>query len=276
MRKQTLNIPLKLMKRYRKDKQMWELFIFAVCIKCLSGSSGIHADVMAVRKMMRCSHNKAIRMIERAKMCKDLFTYNNKTNSLVARSFTRGKLEKNIVVSRHAEYTAYSAYCYKLRYDANKGISHFAVSQFLRDRLLLCSIYAKQRKNDFLTVANISSRIDRSKALSAKRLSRIAGVHHTTVTRHLRKLEAAGQITVKRHDFIKVADFYSDEVLTDDSRLLERKPFLRQGYWVVKDANEYKATASNDDVFTNVIFNHAKRHRRNYSGSELAIAHYDN
>ena len=69
----TLNIPLKLMKRYRKDKQMWELFIFAVCIKCIKGSSGIYPDVMSVRRMMKCSHNKAKRMIERAKHCKELF-----------------------------------------------------------------------------------------------------------------------------------------------------------------------------------------------------------
>lgn len=215
-------------------------------------------------------------MIERAKQCSELFSYNKKRNTIVARSFTRGKLQKSTYTLGKEERIAYSAYCYKLRHEYNGTISHFIVSQFLRDRLLLCPICAKQRKNDFILVAKSSTRIDRAKALSAKKFSRLFGMHHTTATRHLRKLENQGQISVRRHSFIKVADFYSGELLTNDKRLLSRKPFLRQGFLVVKDANEYKTTNLNEDVFTNVIFNHAKRHSHNYSRLELALAHYDN
>lgn len=272
----TLNIPLKLMKRYRKDKQMWELFIFAVCIKCIKGSSGIYPDVMSVRRMMRCSHNKARRMIERAKHCKELFYYNEKKNYLVAHTFTHGKLEKNYYRSRRKEFVAYSAYCYKFRYEPSDTISHFDTSRFLRDRLLLYSVSAKERKNDFLIVAQNSTRSERSKALSVKKLSHIAGMHHSTVSRHIRKLEAANMVKVKRHDFIKVADYISGQTLTDNPSLLKRKPFLRQGYLVVKDANEYRLGSACGDVFTNVIFNHVKRHSHNYSRLELALAHYDN
>lgn len=272
----TLNIPIKLMRRYCKDKSLWELFVFAVCLKCLSSSSGIKADVMLIRKTMSCSHYKAIRMIEQAKQCSELFSYNKKRNTLVARSFTHGKLEKNVYSVGNEKHTSYSAYCYKLRYDKSETISHFSMSQLLRDKLLLCPICAKQRKNDFILVAKSSTRIDRAKALSAKKFSRLFGMHHTTASRHLRKLENAGQITVHRHSFIKVADFYSGELLTNDKRLLCRKPFLRQGFMVVKDANEYRTTRLNEDVFTNVIFNHAKRHSHNYSRLELALAHYDN
>lgn len=231
---------------------------------------------MLIRKTMCCSHYKAIRMIEQAKQCTELFSYNKKRNTLVARSFTHGKLEKRTYALGNEERIAYSTYCYKLRYDYNGTVSHFSMSQLLRDKLLLCPICAKQRKNDFILVAKSSTRIDRAKALSAKKFSRLFGMHHTTASRHLRKLENAGQITVRRHSFIKVADFYSGELLTNDKRLLCRKPFLRQGFMVVKDANEYRTTRLNEDVFTNVIFNHAKRHSHNYSRLELALAHYDN
>lgn len=276
MHKETLNIPLKLMRRFRKDKQLWELFIFAVCIKCVKGSSGIHPDVMSVRRMMRCSHNKAKRMIERAESCPELFYYNKKKNYLVARSFTHGKLEKKHYRWRNSEFVAYSAYCYKFRYEPSETISHNGMSLFLRDRLILYSVNAKERKNDFLIVARNSTRSERSKALSVKRLSHIAGIHHTTVSRHIRKLEASDTLSVTRHDYVKVADFVSGQPLTNDPSLLKRKPFLRQGYLVVKDANEYRFGSACADVFTNVIFNHAKRHRRHYTKAELALAHYDN
>lgn len=261
-----------MMKRYRKDKSMWELFIFAVCIKCLKGSSGIYPDIMKVRHMMKCSHNKAKRMIERAKCCDELFYYNQKKNYLVARTFTHGKLNK----TQWEGGIAYSAYCFKFEYIPSPVISHYETSQFLRDRLILCAISAKERKNDFQIVANLSTRSERAKALSALKLSHIAGVHHTTATRHINKLEQKGIVKVNRFDFVKVADFRSGEVFTDNPMLLSRQPFFRQGYLVVKDCNEYRLCGDVGGRFTNIIFNHKKRHKHNFSRLEVALAHYDN
>lgn len=268
----TLNIPMKLMKRYRKDKSLWELFVFAVCLKCLKGSSGIHPDVMKIRHLMKCSHNKAKRMIERAKRCGELFYYNERKNFLVAKTFTHGKLNKTMWQGE----AMYSAYCYKFEYEPQPVVSHFSISQTLRDRLILCAMNAKQRKNDFLIVANNSTRSERAKALSALKLSKIAGVHHTTATRHINKMERKGIVNVKRHDFIKVADWHSGEQLTDNAELLSRQAFLRQGYLVVKDCNEYRLCGAYGGRFTNIIFNHKKRHKRNYSRLDIALAHYDN
>lgn len=276
--KQTLNIPLSMLKRYRGDKRLWELFVFAVCLKCVSGSSGIHPDVMLVRKLMRCSHYKAERMIKRAKHCSELFYYNEKKNFLVARSFTRGKLEKATYYSRNKEYVAYRATCFKFRYEHTESISHIDTSRMLRDKLITSAIYAKSRKNDLPIVVkkSFSTRSERAEALSTMKLAHIAGMHHSTVSRHLRKMEKTNLVKVTRHPFIKVADFYSGELLTDNKALLERKPFLRQGYLVVRDANDYKLTSACADKFVNVIFNHEKRRQRNYSKTELALAHYDN
>lgn len=272
----TLNIPIKLLKRFREDKSKWELLAFAVCIKMLRGSSGIHPDVMEVRRMMQCSHYKAIRMIEGAKKCGRLFYYNAKKNFLVARSFTKGHLERRTHYTESHTYTAYQSYCFKFNFEAaNTSVSHIAVSRMLRDKLLTYAIKAKQRKNDFLLVAKHSTRSDRAKALSVKKLGRIAGVHRSTVSRRINKLAVKGEVDVTRHDFIKIADYRTNILMTTDYSLLRRRSFLHHCCLVVRDANEYRLTSNNTDVFTNVIFNHVKRRVRNYSEKEYAFAQFD-
>lgn len=215
-------------------------------------------------------------MIERAKRCEELFYYNEEKNFLVARTFTYGKLEKRIISKKTHTYTAYCAYCYKHPYEKAEIISHIEISRLLRDKLMEYSIYAKQRKNDFMIVANDSTRSERAKALSNIKLGLIAGLHHTTISRHIRKLEAAKQIKVTRYPIQQVRDWRSGEVVTNKESLLNRRPFLSQGFLCVRESNEYRFTITNRSVFTNVIFNHRKRHSRNYSKMELAMAHYDN
>lgn len=215
-------------------------------------------------------------MIERAKRCEELFYYNEEKNFLVARTFTHGKLEKRIISKKTHTYTAYSAYCYKHPYEKAEIISHIEISRLLRDKLMEYSIYAKQRKNDFMIVANDSTRSERAKALSNVKLGLITGLHHTTISRHIRKLEAAKQIKVTRYPIQQVRDWRSGEVVTNKESLLGRRPFLSQGFLCVRESNEYRFTITNRSVFTNVIFNHRKRHSHNYSKMELAMAHYDN
>lgn len=269
---QILNIPYDLMKRFRRDKSLWELFVFAVCIKCLFGSSGFHPDIAGVRKMMGCSYNKAVRMLERAKSCNSLFYYNEKKNFLVARTFTHGKLEKRTYCRRNRCFTAYSAYCLKFSYEPSETISHIAVSRMLRDKFITYAINARQRKNDFLLVAQkkISTRSERAKALGVKKLARIMGVHHSTVSRHISKMESQGIVSVSRPKPVAVADLRSGTLMTDNPELLCRRPFPRRGFLVVREANEYRLTKECHDVFTNVIFNHGKRHGRNCSAKEIA------
>lgn len=263
---QTLNIPLKLMKRYRRDKSLWELFAFAVCLKCLKGSSAIHPTVPLVRKLMGCSYYKSQRIIERAKQCGELFRYYPKTNLLIARSLTRGKLKKSTAYLSKKVIVSYSAFCYKFRYEKTDTISHIAVSRSLRDALLVHAIKARQLKNDLhcnvegkTTIPN--SRSNRSTALHSKKLGRIAGCHRSTAIRRLNKMEAESKLTVFRHDFVPVIDHRHDIPLTDDPRLLRRRPFPRHGFLVVKDCNEYFIDASDTHVFVNVIFNHSRRRR---------------
>lgn len=272
---QTLNIPMNILKKYRKDKSMWELFAFAVCIKRLSGSSAIRPEVKSIRKIMNCGYDKAVRLIKGAQRCKELFIYSSKTNLLIARSFTRGKLEKHVYSARRRTFTAYSAFCFKYKFNKDEKLSHRKVATELRDALFIHAIEARSKSDDFNSVVRTkySSRPTRARALNAKKMGRIGGCHHTTATRHLRKLEAQKHLYTHRFDFIPIADYYYGCPLTDDPRLLERRPFLRQGLLVVRDANEYKILPNGALVFTNVIFNHIKRHRNNESELDRKIGH---
>lgn len=252
------------MKRCRKDKALWELFVFAVCIKRVEGSSAIHPEVGAVRRMLNCSYYKAVRLIEGAKHCPMLFRYYPEANLLIARSFTHGRLQRSEYSCGRKTFIAYHAFCYKYSFDTEDRISHFAISISLRDVLIKQAIKARQLKYGLTTVVpdnKISTRTNRRNALYAVKLGHFSGYHHSTATRHIRKMEKSGEISVFRPDFIKVADFKTGEVLTEDPALLSRVPFLRNSYLVVRDANEYILTDMEKDVFTNIIFNHKGRHR---------------
>lgn len=265
---------MKLMKRYRTDKPTWELFIFSVCLKMAYGSSAVHPSVPVVRKLMNCSYYKAERMIERAKRENYLFRYYPEANLLIARSFTHGRLQKNEYRYGAKTVTAYSAFCHKFRFDRDGQISHMEVSRRLRDALLVHAMKARQLKNDLSTVVSAnktSTRSNRSTALYSVKLARIAGCHHTTVSRHIAKMEKTGDVSVYRPAYTPVAYRRTGVMLTDDRRLTERRRFPKGDYEVVRDANEYFVSDKNSDVFVNVIFNHRERHRRNTSACDKRI-----
>lgn len=257
------------MKRYCKDRSLWELFAFAVCIKMAEGSSAIHADVKTVRRMLNCSYYKAVRLVERAKECPALFRYYREANLLVARSFTRGRLDRTVYRAGRKEFTAYHACCYKHTYEPTDRISHMELSKHLRDILIKMAIEARQLKHDLTTVVNKkkSTRANRSNALYAVKLGHISGYHHSTVSRHIRKMEEAGEVITTRPDAVAVLDLKSGEVLTDRTELLGRRGFVRHGVKLVRDANTYSLSSCERRICTHVIFNHAKRHHRNARSS---------
>ena len=267
----TLNIPHKLMKCFRRDKSGWELLIFALCIKMHEGSSAIHPEVSEIRKLLNCSYYKAVRLIEGAKRCPYLFRYYPEANLLIARSFTRGRLEKSEYACGRKSFTAYHADCFKFRYDSGERISHIGISRQLRDALIKHAIMARQLRNDFNTVVPTerkpSTRSNRSTALLTVKLGRISGYHHSTVSRHIRRMEEREEVRIYRPGYIPVSDLRTGELLTDDESLLSRRAFPHRGLLVVRDANEYVIDAKSAPVYCHVIFNHARRHRRNVDNS---------
>lgn len=269
-----LHIPVKLMKRYSQNKSDWDLFVLAICIKLVEGSSAIHPTVPLLRKITGCNLRKAKRLLEAVKNNTELFVYYPEANYLIARSFTRGKLEKSTYYTKGRKprsFTAYHTQCYKLKHSGGKTASHYNVSRELKDALIVHAIKASELKNSYTiskgenNLFSSSTCSNRSRALSQVKLGKICNYCRNTVSRHIRILESQGKLTVNRQPFVPVVDLRQGEVLSDDPDLPHRNLFVcRGGYYLCyRNTNEYGITDKCEFVFTNIIFNHVQRHSRN-------------
>ncbi len=264
---QTINIPMNIMKRYRSDKSLWELFVFAVCIKMTSGDSRISADIKAVRRLMGCSYYKAVRMVEEAKRCPDLFYVYQNGKHIVARSFTHGRLEKRIHRTRKKEYTAYCASCIRFRYDPG-SVRHIKVSRELRDTLITDAIMATHQTDGSNPIKH-SFRPSDSRPITLQTLASVSGYHYTTVLKHIQKMEESRKVATVKGERVSVLHLETGEVLTDNEALLNRKVWYDwHGLRFVREPNRYTiVNPDRSDHAVNIIFNHRNRHRRNVSAN---------
>lgn len=264
--KRTLNIPMNIMKRFREDKTLWELFAFAVCIKMTSGDSKISTDIKSVRKLMGCSYYKASRMIDGAKQCSELFYIYENGRYIVARSFTHDRLEKRVHRTKNNEYTAYCANCIRFEYDDSESVRHIKVSRELRDRLITDAIMATQQTDGSNPIKH-SIRPSDSRPITLQALAKVSGYHYTTVLRHIRKMEVASKVKTVKGELVTTLHLDTGEILTDNDSLLNRKTWYDwHGFRFVREPNRYAVVRANrDDYAVNIIFNHKNRHRKNVS-----------
>lgn len=268
---QTLNIPIKIMKRFCGDKSLWEVFVFAVCVKMCRKDSRIPADIKSVRKLMGCSYYKAERMIEAARQCPELFYVYKNGRHIVARSFTHGRLEKRIHHTKKNEYIAYCASCFRFGYDDSEPVRHIKVSRTLRDKLITDAIMATQQADGSNPITH-SIRPSDSRPITLHSLSKASGYHYTTVLKHIQKMEKAKKVDSVQGGLVAIKrlannDGEQDTVLTDDPALLNRKVWYDwDGFRFVREPNRYAVVrADRDDYSVNVIFNHKRRHRKHVS-----------
>lgn len=266
----SLNIPIKLMKRYCKDKSMWELFVFAVSIKLTSDDSKIPNDVKAVRKIMGCSYYKATRMIERARKCPELFFFYENDRYIVARSFTHKKLDRKTFRTNKKTYTAYCASCIRYRYEKSAVVSHIAVSRQLRDKLIKNAIRATERTDGSNTIKN-SPRPSQLRPLTLRSLSAASGYHRTTVRKHLANMEQGKEVKIIKGGLRPVLHLESGAVIAGNDFLTNRKQcFDWHSFRFVREANRYfLISPAKDDYAVNIIFNHTGRHRRHDAASPM-------
>lgn len=265
--KHTVNIPIKIMKRYCGDKSSWELFTFAVCVKMASGGdSRISTEVKDVRKLMGCSYYKAGRMIDAAKRCPELFHVYENGRYIVARTFTHGKLEKRIHHTRKNEYTAYCASCFRYDYDNSEPMRHIKVSRALRDRLITDAIMATQQTDGSNPIRH-SIRPSDSRPITLQTLAKASGYHYTTVLKHIRNMEKSKKVETVKGDLVTTLHLDTGEVLTDNNSLLNRRTWYDwHGFRFVRQPNRYAVVrADRSDYAVNIIFNHKIRHRKNVS-----------
>ena len=259
-----VNVPYRLVKRYRKSKQSWDLLVFAICLKLNDGSSALRIDsAYRVMKMFHCSYRKAERLIEQAKDCPSLFRYYPKSNYLVAKSFKRGC---DWTFSKHKK-KLYCDDCIVIEKAADGIISHNEISKRLRYRVMTKAIRAYQNKMS--SYCHFSSRQGDKKPLTQEFISNIAGCHRSTVSRHLNKAAKRigndkAEIEIISHPVIPVYDLIDDTVINIVPNMDNRKPFIRGHYACVRETNDYVLVDDKFNyMFKHIIYNHKQRRTNN-------------
>lgn len=241
------NVPIGYIKESMGKQFHRQLLAFWLCVKMKSGDSLYHPSIIGIKTDFRCGHTLAKRIYEFVTAVGDnnlLFTYNPKTNGLVARTWKLNPETRQVRFSVGG--VAKMKYCGKVKTPEILSIRN--VMRELRCALLKVSIDEKKRSDKFLSGSDkYSSCLDRSLALNQKKLGRIINAHRTTASRLLKHMESEGVITVSRKCLQNVRDLKHDGkwlVPEEDVRrygLDKRKLIINRytGIGSVRDANEY-------------------------------------
>lgn len=254
-----INVPVRLIKRYRDDKNGWDLLVFAICLKLYSGDSGMYLrSVPQVMKLLHCSYRKAQRLMKQAASDNVLFQYNPKTKFIVAKSFTIGckRTEAKYCNLKFGNGYLFHDSVIKIDVDSKDCIKHSNISRRLRDFSILRIL--GYSSSDELN-CHSEHRSEARKPLTQKYLGNIAGIHQSTVSRHLRKLANDDNkvIIITSHDKIPVYDLKHNVVIND---IPNRHPFISGRFMYVRDANDYVILdKSIFGRFKHIIYNHPKR-----------------
>lgn len=251
-----INVPYRLVKRYRSTKQERDLLCFAICLKLYKGQSGMYlTNEYAVMKLLHCSQGKAKRLIRDAVHDAYLFDFNPKTKFLRAKSFRRGAAYIN---SQYGKETMrlFKDSCIRIGCDDVEQISHYQISWQLQDKVMLrqTCVRSSSGNSNCLPICP-----EMKKPLTQKFIGNMAGCHQTTVSRHLRKLAKKGveRISITSHPKIPVYDLEHGIVIND---IPNRRPFISGRFAYIRDVNEYDV--HDDEIlssYNHIIWNHPKR-----------------
>ena len=247
-----INIPVRLLKKAKSNKQSWDMLVFAVCLKLNRNDSGMFInDPKVIMNAFHCSHRKPQRLMTQAAANTELFHYNPKSKFITANSFKRGCKIYN--THKGEAYRADS--CIRIETEEDGTISHYKLSIRLHDKLIK-RMLRKEAPSDEFKSRNIFHS-EKRKPLTQKFIGNVAGYHQTTVSRHLRKMEKDGLIKISSHEKVPVWDIEHGIVI---KVVPHRKPFISGRFAYVRDVNDYEIIdLSMLSDFRHIIYNHKLR-----------------
>lgn len=251
------NVPVEYIEMAKGNSFRRQLLSFWMCIKFKSGDSTYRPTIDGIMKDFGCGHKTAKNLYDHVTAVgknSKLFTYNPKTNLLVARSWKLCPNTKNVRFSQGG--VAKMKYCAKLVPPRHITINNTITA--MRCALLKVAIDEKKRTDMFLSGSeSFSSCLDRSLALNQKKMGRIINAHRTTAGRYLKLMESNREIEVSSKPLQPVYDVEHEEWLicadTINKYGIDKRNLIiigRIGY--VRDANEY---FPKERTSFNVIFN---------------------
>lgn len=189
-----LNVPIRLLKASKDDKQQFELLAAAVLFKMIHDNSIVGKITnKSVRTELHCKYDVAKRLIEQFDKS-DLFSYNKKNGVLFVRTFkdrTWKSFKKGCI-------KAQSDYCKKIKV-GNYTLKE--MKRILREALLENTFQAKQREQlDSWLLAHIELKngcVTNAKncALTQKKVSAGFGLSRSSVSRYAKRMVMDGRVS---------------------------------------------------------------------------------
>lgn len=190
-----LNIPTRLIKEYKDDKQKFDLLAAAVVFK-MNHSNSIVGKVTnkSVREELHVKHSVAKRLLDCFVDC-ELFSVNEKNGILFVRTFKDRTWKRFGNGKRH--HKAQSDYCKKIK------VGNYTLRQIkriLREALLENTFQAKQREQlDSWVIAHIELKngcVTNAKAcaLTQKQIASGFGLSKSSVCRYVGRMEKDGRV----------------------------------------------------------------------------------
>lgn len=250
--KSVINVPLQLLKDFKRDKSLSELLAFAIIIKMNHPDSRLgDLKIRTIATLLHCSPERAMKMLKSAKNNQQLFSYNKWTDSLTARDFKKPFIQQ---VNNHG-HKAYQVYCVK--YQIKEDISLNDILKQFKFDLIENAINAVERKDEFTRKSKSTTSFKPSDALTQRKLANIIGVKSkSTVCRKLKQLQAKGEIDKEIIHWEKKYIIQVPYVKI----LKQRKILGDKNYVMLLIPTEYKFTsASLNNKFQNIILNHSGR-----------------
>lgn len=278
MERKITNIPTKLIKRFKGEKETLELIAFAVCIKSAFRSSTIkNLSVNKVAHVCQTSKKKAKLLIERAKNNSELFVFNERNDTLTAQTFKRYR-----TISEHKKYgKTYSMHV--IQYYAEREVTKIVdgkevvvierdklrdVVRNLRAALFLNAVNGYER-GDKSYIARFNSNNNSNSSLCSKsgfqmtqrNIANTMGVKRTTAVNMVKRLEKKGDIKVERGSLKVVLHAISDEAIKDAG--YERKRLIidkERCMALLMVGNTYETANRNvTESFRHIIYGHKRR-----------------
>lgn len=249
-----LNIPIKLLKEYKDDKQGREVLAFAIAIKCMRSNS-VLTDVSNKKVMneFKISHERAVRLINLAKQHSELFIYNESRNSLSVKSFKSSEAKYSI---KNHKYT--SDYVYKLT------IREFTINDLtckIQEILLMNAIRAFNLK-DNLKLAGAKASCC-AEGLTQGQLSKIAGTNRIGVNRLLNSMADKGLISKTKCEMDLVISCLNEETVKEWNEKTNGQRFFvnrkNNTGWTFSTCKYSYIQKTSYKEFRHVIYNHERR-----------------
>lgn len=245
-----------------KDKTFLRSVAVSVFIKAHRGDSLFrNTSIRAIKSAMGVGQVRAKKVSETLKSDTRFFRYNKVTDTAIARTF------KTEAETKYTSRGKRMVCMYAVRLRIDKSWSLTKIERYIHDMLYLKAINATERSDKFNASRFIKNNIllTTKDALTLTKMGHIGGVCRSTAKRHLERLNANSDISIKRgytqvvllsvnENTVRIAGLEHVNFIHDEKRNL--------GYIVVP--NEYRIRRRElTDSFRNIILNSKRRHTYN-------------